>query len=336
MKTKRIRLKDKNSLKPLGKYISECQNSDGSVAWEPNGKIDPWDHVESLMGLNVLEMHAESKAGFEWLKLKQEPDGSWYSEYKDNKVINYNKETNFAAYISSGALHYYLHFDDKEFLEDLWPFLKKSVDFVLSGQSSEGDILWAKDMNDKWMDDSLVTGCSSIYKSLRDFERISEILGKKNFSITKELLALQNAIRNKPERFDRTWKSKSRYSMDWYYPILCGIYDTDESKKIIKDKWEDFVVPGLGCKCVEEEPWVTIAETCELILALNKIGERKHATNLYDDVLNLMDEKDNLFWTGFVYKDHKHWPVEKPSWTAAAVILAANSLFELNSNFDFF
>ena len=192
-------------------------------------------------------MYAESKAGFEWLKLKQEPDGSWYSEYKDNKVINYNKETNFAAYISSGALHYYLHFDDKEFLEDLWPFLKKSVDFVLSGQSSEGDILWAKDMNDKWMDDSLVTGCSSIYKSLRDFERISEILGKKNFSITKELLALQNAIRNKPERFDRTWKSKSRYSMDWYYPILCGIYDTDESKKNYKRQ-----VGGLCCTW----PWM--------------------------------------------------------------------------------
>ena len=60
-------------------------------------------------------------------------------------------------------------------------FLKKSVDFVLSGQTLEGDVLWAKDKNDKWMDDSLVTGCSSIYKSLRDFEQISKILGKKYF-----------------------------------------------------------------------------------------------------------------------------------------------------------
>ena len=110
-------MKDKNSLKPLGKYISECQNSDGSVAWEPNGKIDPWDHIESLMGLNVLDMNTESKAGFEWLKMTQQPDGSWYSEYKGNKVINYNKETNFTAYISSGALHFYRHFNDDEFLE---------------------------------------------------------------------------------------------------------------------------------------------------------------------------------------------------------------------------
>ena len=43
-----------------------------------------------------------------------------------------------------------------------------------------------------------------------------------------------------------------------------------------------------------------------------------------------------LFWTGFVYKDKKYWPVEKPSWTAAAVILAANSIFKINSNANFF
>ena len=91
-------------------------------------------------------------------------------------------------------MHYYRHFNDDEFLEDIWPFLEKSVDFVLSGQTLEGDVLWAKDKNDKWMDDSLVTGCSSIYKSLRDFEQISKILGKKNISIAKELEALKKHL----------------------------------------------------------------------------------------------------------------------------------------------
>ncbi len=329
-------MKDKNSLLPLGNYIIRCQNSNGAIAWEPDGKIDPWDHVESIMGLNVLGMRNEAKAGFDWLKSSQQSDGSWYSEYRGNEVMNFNKETNFSAYISSGALHHYLHFEDMNFLEDIWPFLEKSKDFVLSGQTSEGDILWAKDKNDAWMDDSLVTGCSSIYKSLTDFSAIAEILGKKNYQISKELSALKNALRNKPQRFDRSWNSKSRYSMDWYYPILCDIHDEKESKKIIKEKWENFVVPGLGCKCVEEEPWVTIAESCELILALNKIGEQKLAKQIYEDILKLVDKKDDLFWTGFVYKDKKHWPIEKPSWTAAAVILAANSIFRINSNFNFF
>ena len=186
------------------------------------------------------------------------------------------------------------------------------------------------------MDDSLITGCSSIYKSLRDFTVIAEILGKKNYRLNHELNSLKDALRNKPQRFDRSWKSKSRYSMDWYYPILCDIYNKEESKEIIKRKWKNFVVPGLGCKCVEEEPWVTIAESCELIMALNKIGELKLAKAIYEDILKLVDEEDSLFWTGFVYKDKKYWPVEKPSWTAAAVILAANSIFKINSNANFF
>ena len=56
----------------------------------------------------------------------------------------------------------------------------------------------------------------------------------------------------------------------------------------------------------------------------------------HKDILKLVDEEDSLFWTGFVYKDKKYWPVEKPSWTAAAVILAANSIFKINSNANFF
>ena len=34
---------------------------------------------------------------------------------------------------------------------------------------------------------------------------------------------LGQALRHKPERFDRTWESKSRYSMDWFYPVLAGV-----------------------------------------------------------------------------------------------------------------
>ena len=45
----------------LGEYIVSCQEKNGAIAWEPSSKIDPWDHVESAMGLDVL--------GFENLSL---------------------------------------------------------------------------------------------------------------------------------------------------------------------------------------------------------------------------------------------------------------------------
>ena len=329
-------MKDKQSLNYLGKYIAECQNTQGAIAWEPNGKVDPWDHVESIMALNLLDFKDEALKGFDWLISSQQQDGSWYSEYQGEKITNLNKETNFCAYISSGALHHFLNYKERSFLEKIWPTLKKSIEFVMSGQTDEGDILWAKDNNEEWMDDSLLTGCSSIFKSLNDFNKIAKTLGYEEFILKEEIKNLKDSITNKPERFDRTWESKARYSMDWYYPVLCGIHSKQDSKKIINERWDEFVVPSLGCKCVSEEPWVTVAESCELILALNKIDEKKAALEIFENISKLVDLKDKLFWTGYVYKDDKFWPIEKPSWTAAAVVLAANSLFEFNSTSNFF
>ena len=198
-------MKDKQSLNYLGEYIAKCQNTLGAIAWEPNGKVDPWDHVESIMALNLLDFKEEALKGFDWLISSQEQDGSWYSEYQGEKITNLNKETNFCAYISSGALHHFLNFKELSFLEKIWPTLKKSIEFVISGQTDEGDILWAKDNNEEWMDDSLLTGCASIFKSLNDFNKIAKTLGYEEFILKEEIKNLKDSITNKPERFDRTW-----------------------------------------------------------------------------------------------------------------------------------
>ena len=41
-------------------------------------------------------------------------------------------------------------------------------------------------------------------------------------------------------------------------------------------------------------------------------------------------------FSGYVFDDEKYWPIEKPTWTAAAYILAANALNGFNSAGDFF
>ena len=68
-------------------------------------------------------------------------------------------------------------------------------------------------------------------------------------------------------------------------------------------------------------PWITVAETSELIITLNKIDETKKAKDLFEKVSELKDPKDNIFWMGYVFDDGKYWPIEKPTWTAAAYIL---------------
>ena len=175
-----------DSYSHLGEYIISCQEKNGAIAWEPRSKIDPWDHVESAMGLDILGFEDNSKKAYEWLIDSQETDGSWFSEYKDGEVINFRKETNFTAYIATGAWHHYLNFENKKFLENLWPTLKKAMNFVLDGQTNDGDILWAKDKTNKWMDDSLLTGCSSIYKSLVCAQNISKELGIEKEAYKKE------------------------------------------------------------------------------------------------------------------------------------------------------
>ena len=71
--------------------------------------------------------------------------------------------------------------------------------------------------------------------------------------------------------------------------------------------------------------WVTGAETCELVLALDCLGDHATALRLFSDMQHLRDP-DGSYWTGLVYADGKRWPVEKSCWTSAAVVLAADAL----------
>ena len=317
-------------------YILKVQNEDGSIPWEENKKLDPWDHIEAAMGLSVAGKKEEAESAFLWLKENQLSDGSWYSEYLMSSPVTKRKETNFSAYIATGLWHYYLIFEDKNFLKFMLPTITKSVNFVTSMQTEQGDIYWASEEDKEILDDSLITGSSSIYKSLECASAIFNLLGESSLQVDISKKNLKNSILNNPERYDRNWESKSRYSMDWYYPILCGIYDDKKSIKDIETKWSKFIVDDMGCKCVEEEPWVTVAESSELVVALVKIGLRKEALKIFNSLHQWRDTQDGLYWTGYVYKDKKFWPVEKPTWTAGAVLLAADALYEFTPGSELF
>ena len=317
-------------------YILKVQNQDGSIPWEENKKLDPWDHIEAAMGLSVAGKKEEAESAFLWLKENQLSDGSWYSEYLMSSPVTKRKETNFSAYIATGLWHYYLIFEDKNFLKFMLPTITKSINFVTSMQTEQGDIYWASEEDKEILDDSLITGSSSIYKSLECASAIFNLLGESSLQVDISKKNLKNSILNNPERYDRNWESKSRYSMDWYYPILCGIYDDKKSIKDIETKWSKFIVDDMGCKCVEEEPWVTVAESSELVLALVKIGLREEALKIFNSLHQWRDTQDGLYWTGYVYKDKKFWPVEKPTWTAGAVLLAADALYEFTPGSELF
>lgn len=313
-------------LRPTVNYILSLQCEDGRIPWQAGEKADPWNHTEAAMGLAIGgELEAAERA-YAWLAELQREDGSWFAAYgEDGELLCDKRETNFVAYIATGIWHQFLVSGNRQFLQDYFPVVERAIDFVLRYQSGHGEIAWAVDPDGSARDDALVTGCSSIYKSLQCALHIASALGLERPAWQRGMDSLGEALRDKPQRFDRNWESKARYSMDWFYPVLTGVFSGDAARKRIDARWDEFVVDELGCKCVSDEPWVTVAESCELTMALLSLGEKKRAADLYSWLHQFMDG-DGSYWTGYVYPDEAIWPEERTSWTAGAVLLAADAL----------
>ncbi len=315
-------------LRPTVQFILDCQQDTGEIPWFEGGYADPWDHVESAMGLSIAGEFEAACRAYEWLAELQLDDGSWWASYRGQDIDNgQRRETNFVAYVATGVWHHYLISGDATFLRAMWPTVDAAIGFVLNLQGPFGEIDWAVDSEGRAKGDALVTGCSSIYKSLECAHNIAVTLGEDRAHWLDARKRLGTALRSRPERFDRTWESKARYSMDWFYPVLTGVYTGAEARARLAARWDEFVEKGLGCRCVSDEPWVTIAESCELVMALLAAGDHARAVEVYS-WLQQWRASDGSYWTGYQMVEDLLWPDEKPTWTAGAILLAADALTE--------
>jgi hypothetical protein len=298
-------------------FIAREQCPDGQIPWFAGERTDPWDHVEAAMGLDIAGRHPEARAAYQWLRRTQNPDGSWCRGYRGSRVVDHVREANFTAYVAVGLWHHYLCTGDDALLERMWPTLAKAIDFVLRLQAPGGEIRWALDGSGAVADEALLTGCASMYHSLRCALAIAEYRGVVRPDWELAAAALSHAIVAHPTRF----ADRDRFSMDWYYPVLGGAVRGAAAVARIDHGWDRFVVPDLGVRCVDDEPWVTGAETSELVLALCAVGEHGRAAETFTAMQHLRHD-DGSYWTGYVYRDRAHWPVERTTWTAGAVLLA--------------
>ncbi|OGP68995.1 MAG: phenyltransferase domain-containing protein [Deltaproteobacteria bacterium RBG_16_44_11] len=313
------------SVEKLGAFIASIQKESGEIPWSQGGKTDPWDHIESAMGLCIGGFYEEAKRAYRWLKKSQLADGSWWSETLGGEVINSTKEANFSSYVAVGLFQYYLITQDLEFLEEMWSVVDRGIKYAVGLQAPQGEIYWAKNKDGVTDKMSLLTGSSSVYMSIKCALAIAGLLGKKRSDWRKANASLGAAIKYKPDLFNMI---KSRYSMDWYYPVLCGAITGEEAKKRMDKSWEKFVVPEWGVRCVSDRPWITMAETAELVLTLEAIEDYSRARAIFSW---LSDKRfpDDSYWMGVTYPDGVIWPEEKTSWTAAAVMLAWDALNEI-------
>jgi hypothetical protein len=308
----------------LGDFIAGLQKENGEIPWSIGGKTDPWDHVESAMGLGCAGYLREAERAYQWMASSQLPDGSWWSATRDGAVEDDTKDSNLSSYLAVGLYHHFLITCDREFLRRLWPTLEAGINYAVGLQAGTGEIHWAR--NGRGIIDpmALLTGSSSVYMSLKCALAVADVLGKRRSRWEKAVKRLGEAIRNRPNLFNMM---KARYSMDWYYPILCGAVTGSDAHRRIDRSWEKFVVPEWGVRCVSDQPWVTTAEASELVLTLTAIGDHERAAIVFGWIFDKKFD-DGSYWTGVTFPDGVIWPEERTSWTAAAILLAHDALRE--------
>ena len=237
----------------------------------------------------------------------QRPDGSWHNYYlpdgdRDDTVEEDKLDTNVCAYIATGVWHHWRCTGDRGFVDNLWPTVERALDFVLSLRRDDGLVLWAVEADGtRTWDYALLTGSSSIQHALRCGAATGLATGSPRPDWVEAADVMVTMINERPDAFE----PKTRWAMDWYYPVL-------------------------------DEPWVTASETAEASLAYAVMGDFATATDLLWWTRPHRLES-GAYLTGIVHPDRIVFPeAEHSSYTAAAVILAADAIAGASPASDLF
>jgi hypothetical protein len=309
-------------------FIIDQQLPSGAIPWYRGGITDPWDHVECAIALDLSVHVREASLAYKWMRNTQNPDGSWYFSYQDDKPQDLTRDTNFSTYIAAGMWLHYLVTKDLDFLRYMWPAVEKGIGFALSLQQPGGEILWGLSENEEVWPGAILTASSSTWLSIERGTRIAKELELAKPDWEEACQRLAEAITEHPERFDILGEDKSGHAMTWYYPVLAGLLKGKQAEERVSRGWQDFIIDGWGCRCFTDRQSVCVAETFELVLALANMGAMDRARMVRNWVLQFRDS-DGVFYREAYWPQRELRPSErepqvpeKNTWTSAAAILA--------------
>ena len=329
-------------LLPAKNWIVQNQFLDGSIPWDEKGKCDAWDHSECLISLAIYKEWEAFDKGVDWFFSNLNSQGLIYSEFNNQQPTQLNYQSHHAPYIALPLLQRYLIDKNLDHLNKYLPQLTTIFSSLLDFMDADGMYYWSKD-DDGYSDNSLITASMSIAISVQAYTSIIEILDLaneksdydtdlKSKSLKDLKTLLDKSFWSNSEiqwnRFDRDGVDRSRFSMDFFYQSLARV---NLDKDFFKSNLKNFYEQDLGIKCVAEEPWITIAETSECIIATYLNYDKSLAIKMFEDILKFQNP-DGIFPTGYQYKLDILWPNEQSTWTNAALIIAANVIYGTNDN----
>ena len=304
-------------------WIASWQFDDGMIPWFPGGHADPWNHVEATMALARAGRRTDAERALRWLAATQHADGSWCRYYLADGVEDPRRDVNVCAYVATGTWYVHLVTQDRSILEWMWPTVERAMGFVLGLQQPGGELLWSRDPDGSPARFALLTGSCSVHLSLRCAVAIAAALGLDRPEWELAAGRVAQAVVHREDCFE----PKLRWAMDWYYPVLCGAVSGAAARARLEDRWDVFVLDGLGVRCVSDQPWATAAETAECVMALDGCGLRAEAAAMLDWTRHFRDP-DGAYWTGCVHPQCVRFPGgERSTYTGAAVLLADHALY---------
>jgi hypothetical protein len=149
-----------------GHCIAAGQQRAGAIGW-PDGHCDAWNHVECAMALSACGLTEAARRAYDWLRVTQRPDGSWPKKTVGDVVTDSAAESNQVAYVAVGTWHEFQVTGDEEFVRQMWPTVRRAIEFALALQTARGEIVWKRAADGTPASYALLTGCSSTHQSLR-------------------------------------------------------------------------------------------------------------------------------------------------------------------------
>jgi hypothetical protein len=322
-------------------WVASLQLADGMVPWYRGGHADPWNHVEAAMALAAAGRRAEVERAFAWLEAKQLEEGSWCASYVPGGVLEPHRDPNACAYVATGAWWCHEVGFGRAFLERWWPMIERALRWCLRQQLAGGEVAWCVGPDGVRANWALLAANSSVHLSWRCAAEIARALGEDPSPWDRAAARVASAVARSvvdggramaPGATTDRWAAskrqagfaqKERWAMDWYYPALTGALCREAGRRRLLARWGEFVVPGLGVRCVSDRLWVTAAETAEGAMAAWRAGLASEAKSLLGWARHLRHPR-GAYWTGCAHPECRRFPGGQLSTYSAGAVLIAD------------